>query len=139
MKTGITSLIGKYGQNYKSILKLAIPIIIGQLGGIITGFLYVKNVLGAILLGIIITMVIGIPMGGTEFQDVLSSPESIKPIFCQFQLEHIWSLDMLAIVFTFLFIDMFDTVGTLVGVCVSGDSSGTYPCRTYDDGVYYKD
>ena len=37
MKTGITSLIGKYGQNYKSILKLAIPIIIGQLGGIITG------------------------------------------------------------------------------------------------------
>ena len=91
------------------------------IGLIITGFLYVKKVPGAILLGIIITMVIGIPMGVTEFQGVLSTPESIKPIFFQFQFEHIWSLDMLAIVFTFLFIDMFDTVGTLVGVCTKAN------------------
>ena len=91
------------------------------IGLIITGFLYIKKVPGAILLGIIITMIIGIPMGVTEFQGVLSSPESIKPIFFQFQFEHIWSLDMLAIVFTFLFIDMFDTVGTLVGVCTKAN------------------
>ena len=91
------------------------------IGLIITGFLYVKKVPGAILLGIIITMVIGIPMGVTEFKGVLSHPESIKPIFCQFQFENIWSLDMLAIVFTFLFIDMFDTVGTLVGVCTKAN------------------
>ena len=91
------------------------------IGLIITGFLYVKKVPGAILLGIIVTMVIGIPMGVTEFQGVLSTPESIKPIFFQFQFEHIWSLDMLAIVFTFLFIDMFDTVGTLVGVCTKAN------------------
>ena len=91
------------------------------IGLIITGFLYVKKVPGAILLGIIITMVIGIPMGVTEFQGVLSTPESIKPIFFQFQFENIWSLDMLAIVFTFLFIDMFDTVGTLVGVCTKAN------------------
>ena len=91
------------------------------IGLIITGFLYVRKVPGAILLGIIITMVIGIPMGVTEFQGVLSKPESIKPIFFQFQFEHIWSLDMLAIVFTFLFIDMFDTVGTLVGVCTKAN------------------
>ena len=91
------------------------------IGLIITGFLYVRKVPGAILLGIIITMVIGIPMGVTEFQGVLSKPESIKPIFFQFQFENIWSLDMLAIVFTFLFIDMFDTVGTLVGVCTKAN------------------
>ena len=91
------------------------------IGLIITGFLYIKKVPGAILLGIIVTMVIGIPMGVTEFQGVLSQPESIKPIFFQFQFEHIWSLDMLAIVFTFLFIDMFDTVGTLVGVCTKAN------------------
>ena len=91
------------------------------IGLIITGFLYVKKVPGAILLGIIVTMVIGIPMGVTEFKGVLSHPESIKPIFCQFQFENIWSLDMLAIVFTFLFIDMFDTVGTLVGVCTKAN------------------
>ena len=91
------------------------------IGLIITGFLYVKKVPGAILLGIIVTMVIGIPMGVTEFKGVLSHPESIKPIFCQFQFDNIWSLDMLAIVFTFLFIDMFDTVGTLVGVCTKAN------------------
>lgn len=91
------------------------------IGIIITGFLYVKKVPGAILLGIILTMLIGIPMGVTEFQGVLSHPESIKPIFCQFEFDKIWSLDMLAIVFTFLFIDMFDTVGTLVGVCTKAN------------------
>ena len=95
--------------------------LLALIGLIITGFLYVKKIPGAILLGIIITMVIGIPMGVTEFKGVLSHPESIKPIFCQFQFEHIWSLDMLAIVFTFLFIDMFDTVGTLVGVCTKAN------------------
>jgi AGZA family xanthine/uracil permease-like MFS transporter len=91
------------------------------IGIILTGFLYIKKVPGAILLGIILTMIIGIPLGVTEFQGVLSHPESIKPIFCQFQLDKIWSLDMLAVVFTFLFIDMFDTVGTLVGVCTKAN------------------
>ena len=91
------------------------------IGIIITGFLYVKNVPGAILLGIIITMIIGIPMGVTQFQGVFSHPESIKPIFMQFQFDKIWSLDMLSVVFTFLFIDMFDTVGTLIGVCTKAN------------------
>lgn len=91
------------------------------IGIIITGFLYVKNVPGAILLGILITMIIGIPMGVTQFQGVFSHPESIKPIFMQFQFDKIWSLDMLSVVFTFLFIDMFDTVGTLIGVCAKAN------------------
>ena len=91
------------------------------IGIIITGFLYVKNVPGAILLGIIITMIIGIPMGVTQFQGVFSHPESIKPIFMQFQFDKIWTLDMLSVVFTFLFIDMFDTVGTLIGVCTKAN------------------
>lgn len=91
--------------------------LLALIGIIITGFLYARNVPGAILIGILVTMIIGIPMGVTEFQGVLSSPESIKPIFCQFEFEHVLSLDMLVVVFTFLFIDMFDTVGTLVGVC----------------------
>jgi AGZA family xanthine/uracil permease-like MFS transporter len=60
-------------------------------------------------------------MGVTEFKGVLSKPESIAPIFCQFEFEEICSLDMLLVVFTFLFIDMFDTVGTLVGVCTKAN------------------
>ena len=91
--------------------------LLALIGLVITGFLYARNVPGAILLGIIITMVIGIPMGVTEFKGIISTPESIKPIFCQFEFDKILSLDMLVVVFTFLFIDMFDTVGTLVGVC----------------------
>ena len=86
------------------------------IGLIITGFLYARNVPGAILLGIIITMLIGIPLGVTEFKGVVSVPESIGPIFCQFEFDKIFSVDMLVVVFTFFFIDMFDTVGTLVGV-----------------------
>lgn len=87
------------------------------IGVIITGFLYARNIPGAILIGIIVTMIIGIPLGVTEFVGVLSKPESIAPIFCQFEFDNILTLDMLVVVFTFLFIDMFDTVGTLVGVC----------------------
>ena len=87
------------------------------IGLIITGFLYARNVPGAILLGIFITMLIGIPLGVTEFKGVVSVPESISPIFCKFEFDKIFSVDMLVVVFTFFFIDMFDTVGTLVGVC----------------------
>lgn len=87
------------------------------IGLVITGFMYSRNVPGAILLGIIITMVIGIPLGVTEFKGIVSAPESIAPIFCQFEFDKIFSVDMLVVVFTFFFIDMFDTVGTLVGVC----------------------
>ena len=91
------------------------------IGLIITGFLYSRNIPGAILIGIIITMLIGIPMGVTEFRGVLSAPESVAPIFCKFEWDKILTLDMLAVVFTFLFIDMFDTVGTLVGVCTKAN------------------
>lgn len=91
--------------------------LLAMIGLVITGFLYSKNFPGAILVGILLTMIIGIPMGVTEFKGILSKPESIAPIFCQFEWKNILTLDMLVIVFTFLFIDMFDTVGTLVGVC----------------------
>ena len=91
--------------------------LLALIGIVITAILYAKRVPAAILLGIIITMLIGIPGGITEFKGVLSTPESIKPIFCQFQFENIFSLDMVVVVFTFLFIDLFDTIGTLIGVC----------------------
>lgn len=91
--------------------------LLAMIGLIITGVLYLKNVRGALLLGILITTLIGIPMGITDFKGVLSQPHSIAPIFCQFDWKNILTLDMLVVVFTFLFIDMFDTVGTLIGVC----------------------
>lgn len=95
--------------------------LLAMMGLIITGVLYLKNVKGALLLGILITTVIGIPMGITDFKGVLSHPQSIAPIFCQFEWENIFTLDMAVVVFTFLFIDMFDTVGTLIGVCTKAN------------------
>ena len=97
------------------------------IGLVITGVFYIKKVRGAMLIGILVTTLIGIPMGITDFKGVLSVPESIEPIFCQFEWEHIFSLDMLIVVFTLLFIDMFDTIGTLVGVSIKAglvDKSG---------------
>lgn len=93
------------------------PALLALIGLVITGFMYIRNIPGAILLGIIITMLIGIPLGVTEFKGIISAPESVSPIFCKFEFDKIFTLDMLVVVFTFLFIDMFDTVGTLVGVC----------------------
>lgn len=90
-------------------------------GLFLTGFLYAKNVRGALLIGILLTTVIGIPMGVTDFKGVVSMPESVAPIFCQFQWGNIFTLDMLVVVFTFLFIDIFDTIGTFIGVCTKAN------------------
>ena len=87
-----------------------------MIGLIITGLLYVRNVPGAMMLGILLTTLVGIPMGVTDFKGIVSQPESIAPIFCKFEWSNVFTLDMLVVVFTFLFIDMFDTVGTLIGV-----------------------
>lgn len=90
--------------------------LLGLIGIFITGLLVVLNVKGGILWGILATTLIGIPMGVTSFNGVASVPPSIAPIFFQFQWNQIFTWDMLIVVCTFLFIDMFDTIGTVVGV-----------------------
>ena len=97
------------------------PALLAIIGLVITGALYVRNVRGAMLIGILSTTLIGIPMGITEFQGVVSAPASIAPIFCKFEWKDVWSLDMFVVVFTFLFIDLFDTMGTLIGVCTKAN------------------
>lgn len=95
--------------------------LLALIGLIITSLLYMRNVPGSILIGILVTMIIGMFMGVTEFKGIVSHPESIAPIFCKFEFENVFTLDMLVVVLTFLFIDMFDTVGTLVGVCTKAN------------------
>ena len=91
--------------------------LLGVIGIIFTSVLVIKNVPGSLLIGILGTALIGIPMGITHFTGILDTPLSIEPIFCQFEFHNIFTIDMVIVVFTFLFIDMFDTMGTLVGVC----------------------
>jgi AGZA family xanthine/uracil permease-like MFS transporter len=87
------------------------------LGLIITIILYANRVPGSILIGILATAIIGIPLGVTQVSENFS-PLSLPaaPLFCQFDFSQVVSLKFFTVFFTFLFVDIFDTVGTLVGV-----------------------
>ena len=95
--------------------------LLGLVGILITGVLVVKNVRGALLIGLLLTTIIGLPMGLTDFKGMMALPHSIAPIFCKFEWGNIFTVDMVIVVFTMLFIDMFDTTGTLVGVCTKAN------------------
>lgn len=107
-------------------------VILALAGLVITSLLVILKVRGGMLLGIIATTLIGIPMGVTNYGGIISTPPSISPIFCQFEWAKIISWDMLVVVFTFLFIDMFDTIGTVVGVSVK---SGMVDEKGNVDGI----
>ena len=90
--------------------------LLGILGIALTSILLVRNIKGALLIGIVATTLIGIPMGVTEINGVFSIPPSIEPIFMQLEWNGIFSKDMIIIVFTLLFVDLFDCIGTVIGV-----------------------
>lgn len=84
---------------------------------VITGVLLALKVKGALLYGILIGAIIGLPVGITHLPESFNlTPPSLSPILMKFEWTQILTLDMLVVVFTFLFVDMFDTVGTLIGV-----------------------
>ncbi len=104
--------------------------LVGIIGLVITAGLVMAKVRGGMLIGILLTAIAGLfikdPATGDAVTQLLrneagnikliSLPDSIEPIFCKFEFSQIISWDMLAVVFTFLFIDMFDTMGTIIGV-----------------------
>jgi len=89
--------------------------LLGVIGIVLTSVLLVKNIKGALLFGILITTLIGIPLGVTNFDGIFSIPPSIEPIFLKFEWNQILSKDMVIIVFTLLFMDLFDCIGTVIG------------------------
>jgi AGZA family xanthine/uracil permease-like MFS transporter len=104
--------------------------LLGLIGLLITAVLVVKKVKGDLLIGILVTTVIGIPLGITQLKGFVSTPPSIEPIFFQFEWKEIFTFDMMIVVFTFLFVDIFDTLGTLVGVSTKAgmlDKNGKIP------------
>ena len=104
--------------------------LVAFIGLMVTSALVMLKVRGGILIGIIVTTLIGLvvkdPATGsavtqltrtsTGAVQLLSLPDSVSPIFCKFEFSQIFSWDMLVVVFTFLFVDMFDTMGTIIGV-----------------------
>lgn len=100
------------------------------IGLVLSAIMLIKNVKGALLIGIIVTTLIGIPFGVTNIDGVLSTPPSIEPIFCKFEWSQIFTGEMFVIVFTLLFVDLFDTIGTVIGVTTRAgmiDEKGKIP------------
>ena len=107
------------------------PGLLAIIGIVITGILVARKVKGALFLGMVITTIIGIPMGVTPIPErIVSMPPSISSTFMQFEWHNIFSFDMVIVLFTLLFMDMFDTIGTLVGVATKAkmlDENGKVP------------
>ncbi|MBT3382742.1 MAG: NCS2 family permease [Prolixibacteraceae bacterium] len=95
------------------------PAVLIALGGIVLiAVLLALKVKGALLIGIFVATIVGIPLGVTHMPEgnLVDTPPSLAPIFWKFDFSKVFTFDMLIVLFTFLFVDMFDTVGTLVGV-----------------------
>ncbi len=105
---------------------------IALLGLLVTGVLLALNINGAILIGILASAVFGILLGVVHLPEGswVSLPPSISPIFMKFDWADVFSFDMVIVVFTFLFVNLFDTVGTLIGVVSKAgftDEDGNFP------------
>ncbi|MBP5397495.1 MAG: NCS2 family permease [Bacteroidales bacterium] len=111
--------------------------LLGVIGLVIIGMLLTLKVRGGLLLGILLTAIVGLvikdPSTGeplTQFHGMMSMPDSVGPIFCQFQWDQVFTLDMLLVIFSFLFLDIFDTMGTVIAVSQKAgyvDKNGNIP------------
>ena len=92
----------------------------------LSGMLIVYRVKGAIFLSIIASTILGIPLGLTRFDEVMTIPESPAPLFMQMEWsEDIFSIDMFVCVVSIFFLDVFDTIGTVLGVLSNTNLSRT--------------
>lgn len=104
---------------YVSLGKFTPEAILGIIAIIVSGGLMARKVKGALFYGIVIATVVGIPLGVTQFPDgwlPVSAPHSAAPLFCKFDFNSFFNINMLLVIFSLLIINIFDTVGTLVGL-----------------------
>ncbi len=96
------------------------PTLLSILGLIVMAILFALRIKGAILIGFIITAVVGLIIGLVEFKGVFAAPPSIESTLFKLEIPNIFTNpELLTVIFIFLFLDLFDTVGTLVGVSQS--------------------
>ena len=86
------------------------------LGFVLIAALNFRRVLGGTLIGILAATIIGLPFGLAKFTGVVSMPPSIAPTLLQLDFSRLWELTFLIVVFSILFVDVFDNAGTLIGV-----------------------
>jgi AGZA family xanthine/uracil permease-like MFS transporter len=107
--------------------------LIALTGLIVSAVLMYRKVNAALLIGILAATLAGIPLGLTHFPEngqLVSLPPSLAPIAFKLQFDKIFTMDMVVILFTLLMVNLFDTVGTLIGLCNKAgllDSQGRLP------------
>lgn len=97
------------------------PALLCCIGLLITATLMYKKVPGGMLYGILLTTLLGIPLGVTEYNGIFSMPPNPEPIMFKFDVSFFGTIDFWIVMFTLLFVDMFDTIGTLLGVAQHAD------------------
>lgn len=105
---------------------------VALIGLIVTAVLYIRKVHGSFLIGIVVATIAAAFFGLVSMPEegLISLPPDISPVFAQFTWSNIFTLDMLIVVFTFLFVNLFDTIGTLIGVASKAgfiDENGNFP------------
>ncbi len=100
-------------------------------GLLVAALLTAKNIKGALFAGIVSSTVLALILGVVQLPtSIFSLPPSMAPVALQLQWEHVFTLEMFSVMFTFLFVDIFDTVGTLAGVATKAgliDEKGRLP------------
>lgn len=95
------------------------PCLLGIFATLLSGILMARKAKGALFWGIIVATIVGIPMGVTMFPDhwlPVSAPQDISPIFCKFDFSGLLNLKTFLVVFSLLIVNIFDTIGTLMGL-----------------------
>jgi AGZA family xanthine/uracil permease-like MFS transporter len=92
------------------------PVVLALFGVAVTLVLMALRVHGAILIGILATALLGIPLGVVHYNGILSSPPSLTPTLFKLDILGALQTGLITVVFVFFFLDLFDTVGTLIGV-----------------------
>lgn len=93
--------------------------ILGLISILLSGVLMARRVKGALFIAILVSTVIGIPLGVTEIPGgwmPVSNPHSVAPIFCQFDFNGFFTPKMIMVIFSLLLVNIFDTIGTIVGL-----------------------
>ncbi|MEZ8384415.1 NCS2 family permease, partial [Vibrio splendidus] len=99
----------------------AIAPMLGALGFFITIALVHRGVKGAVMIAILAITAIGIAIGDVQYGGIMSTPPSLAPTFMQLDFSAVFEIGMISVVFAFLFVDLFDTAGTLVGVATKAN------------------
>ena len=94
----------------------AFPAVMAGLGFILIIAMVQRGMNSAVFLSILIITLIGLAFGEVKYQGIISMPPSVMPTFMQMDLSHVFEVSMISVVFAFLFVDLFDTSGTLVAV-----------------------